>query len=89
MRRLPPALCTTISSESPACLPARRQPHPTRITIPAAFLSSIPAGLVRGFDWGALALYAAGTLLIVLAARGIFYGGLRRYESGNLVVARL
>jgi len=57
--------------------------------IPAAFLSSIPAGLVRGFDWGALVLYAVGTLLIVLVARGIFYGGLRRYESGNLVVARL
>jgi ABC-2 type transport system permease protein len=57
--------------------------------IPAAFLSSIPAGLVRGFDWGALLLYGAGTLAIVLVARAIFYNGLRRYESGNLVLARL
>jgi hypothetical protein len=33
--------------------------------------------------------YAAGGLALLLGARWIFYRGLRRYESGNLVVARM
>ncbi|MBI1801843.1 MAG: ABC-2 family transporter protein [Chloroflexi bacterium] len=57
--------------------------------IPAAFLSSIPTELVRGFEWLSLAEYAAGTLAIMLLARWIFYRGLRHYESGNLLVARI
>lgn len=57
--------------------------------IPAAFLSSIPATLVRGFDWSMLLAYAAGGLALLLGARWVFYRGLRRYESGNLVVARM
>ena len=57
--------------------------------IPAAFLSSIPANLVRSFDWPSLLSYAAGVLVILLAARWVFYHGLRQYESGNLVTARL
>jgi ABC-2 type transport system permease protein len=57
--------------------------------IPAAFLSSIPATLVRDFDWTVLLAYAAGGVALVLGARWVFYRGLRRYESGNLVVARM
>ncbi len=57
--------------------------------IPAAFTSSIPADLVRGFDWQLLVGYFVGSLLILLLARWIFYRGLRHYESGNLLVARV
>jgi ABC-2 type transport system permease protein len=57
--------------------------------IPAAFLSTIPAELVRGFDGWSLVRYGVGALLIALVARWIFYRGLRRYESGNLLIARL
>lgn len=57
--------------------------------IPAAFLSSIPANLVRGFDWLSLLGYLGGALVILLIARWIFYRGLRHYESGNLLVARM
>ena len=57
--------------------------------IPAAFLSSIPAGLVRGFDWASLLGYGLGGLAFLLLARWVFYRGLRRYESGNLVAARI
>jgi viologen exporter family transport system permease protein len=57
--------------------------------IPAAFLSSIPANLVRGFDWLSLTGYFAGTFAILVAARWVFYRGLRHYESGNLLIARM
>jgi len=57
--------------------------------IPAAFMSSIPASLVRGFDWLSLLGYFAGSLAILFSARWIFYRGLRRYESGNLLAARM
>jgi ABC-2 type transport system permease protein len=57
--------------------------------IPAAFLSTIPAELVRGFNGWSFVGYGVGTLLIALVARWIFYRGLRRYESGNLLVARM
>ena len=57
--------------------------------IPSAFLSSIPANLVRGFDWANLAGYAAGAVVFVLLARWLFYRGLHHYESGNLLTARI
>jgi ABC-2 type transport system permease protein len=56
--------------------------------IPAAFIGSMPATLLVDFDWsrlGFLVLAAAGMLV---AARLVFQWGLRRYESGNLVVVR-
>jgi ABC-2 type transport system permease protein len=56
--------------------------------IPAAFVGSVPAALVDDFDWGRLALMAAFTAGITLAARVVFAWGLRRYESGNLVTVR-
>jgi ABC-2 type transport system permease protein len=56
--------------------------------IPAAFVGSIPAGLLSDFDWGRLAMLVVFTAGIALAARGVFQWGLRRYESGNLVTLR-
>jgi ABC-2 type transport system permease protein len=56
--------------------------------IPAAFVGSVPAGLLSEFDWGQMALLVAFTAGIALAARWVFFRGLRRYESGNLVTVR-
>jgi ABC-2 type transport system permease protein len=56
--------------------------------IPAAFVGSLPATMLTMFSWGKLLLLLAFTLVISLAARWIFYLGIRRYESGNLVTAR-
>jgi len=56
--------------------------------IPAAFVGSIPAGLLSDFDWGRMAMLVAFAGGITLAARGAFCWGLRRYESGNLVTVR-
>jgi len=56
--------------------------------IPAAFVGSLPAGLLSEFSWGRLAVLVAFAAGIALAARGVFRWGLRRYESGNLVGVR-
>ena len=56
--------------------------------IPAAFIGSMPAALLTEFDAGRLALLVAVTAGLVLLARTVFQWGLRRYESGNLVVVR-
>ena len=56
--------------------------------IPAAFVGSVPAGLLNEFDWRRLAVLVAFTAGIVLTARWVFSWGLRRYESGNLVTVR-
>jgi len=56
--------------------------------IPAAFVGSLPAGLLNEFDWGRMALLVTFTAGITLAARWVFFRGLRRYESGNLVTVR-
>jgi ABC-2 type transport system permease protein len=56
--------------------------------IPAAFIGSMPAGLLTDFSWGRLGLLLAAAAVLLLLARVVFYRGLRRYESGNLVVVR-
>jgi ABC-2 type transport system permease protein len=56
--------------------------------IPAAFIGSMPAALLTEFDAGQMALLVAVTAGLVLLARVVFQWGLRRYESGNLVIVR-
>jgi ABC-2 type transport system permease protein len=56
--------------------------------IPAAFVGSMPASLLSDFRWDRLALLAAVTAGLLLVARWVFQRGLRRYESGNLVILR-
>ncbi|HPT82553.1 MAG TPA: ABC-2 family transporter protein [Limnochordia bacterium] len=54
--------------------------------IPAGFVSYLPVRILQDFTGihvGLLLLFALGLLL---TARTVFYRGLRRYESGNLVV---
>ncbi len=56
--------------------------------IPAAFVGSLPATMLTAFSWGKLLLLLTFTVVISLVARAVFYLGVRRYESGNLVTAR-
>jgi ABC-2 type transport system permease protein len=56
--------------------------------IPAGFIAYVPVQLLRSFSWpmfGGLLLFTTG---IVVAAVVVFQAGLRRYESGNLVLMR-
>jgi ABC-2 type transport system permease protein len=56
--------------------------------VPAAFISHVPIELLRHFDtvWlTTLLAFAAGLWLLTL---WVFRRGLRRYESGNLIVLR-
>ena len=53
--------------------------------VPAGFVSYVPLQLLHRFSWSLLAGLIGATLLLVLAAIGLFTLGLRRYESGNLL----
>jgi len=57
--------------------------------IPAAFISSVPARLLTGFDAGRAALFLLATAGFLALALIVFRRGLRRYASGNLMVTRL
>jgi ABC-2 type transport system permease protein len=56
--------------------------------IPAGFIAHIPVEVLRDFDPGLLAALAGFAALIWAVALSVFAAGLRRYESGNLVVLR-
>src|SRR5919202_670769 len=56
--------------------------------IPAGFIAYVPVQLLRTFSWPML-----GELLLFMAAIAgaavlVFHAGLRRYESGNLILMR-
>jgi ABC-2 type transport system permease protein len=54
--------------------------------IPAGFVSYLPVRILSEFTLAHAALMAFFALSISLLARFVFYRGLQRYESGNLVV---
>lgn len=56
--------------------------------IPAGFISYVPVQLLRSFSWSSFAGLLAFTAGFVAIAVAVFYRGLRRYESGNLVMIR-
>ncbi len=51
--------------------------------IPAALMGAVPAGFVRSFGWDTLLELLLGAGALLAAAIGVFYAGLRRYESGS------
>ena len=56
--------------------------------LPAGFIVYVPAHLLREWSWplfGALCAVAVGSVAL---ASAVFYAGLRRYESGNLLAMR-
>lgn len=57
--------------------------------VPVGFISYVPVSLVREFSWPVFGLLVAVAALAVWLSRKVFYAGLRRYESGNLVAPRM
>jgi ABC-2 type transport system permease protein len=53
--------------------------------IPAGFISYLPVAALRSMSMMDLFIAFAGSLVVLTAGAGMFYHGLRRYESGNLV----
>lgn len=57
--------------------------------IPAAFIVHVPLRLAREFSLAWLLLWLAASAFYCAFAAWFFYKGLRKYESGNLIVTRL
>ncbi len=57
--------------------------------IPAAFIVHIPLKLARGFSLEWLLLWLGVSLVYCCLACVFFFKGLKRYESGNLIITRL
>lgn len=57
--------------------------------IPASFMVHLPLKLARGLPGGWIALLIGATLLYCAGAYALFYRGLKKYESGNLIVTRM
>jgi ABC-2 type transport system permease protein len=53
--------------------------------IPAGFISYLPVESLRSVSIVDLLIAIAGALTVLAAGVGMFYFGLRRYESGNLI----
>lgn len=56
--------------------------------LPAGFVSTLPVELVRAFEWGKFLQLMGGAALFLGLAIVVFHRGLKRYESGNLMVMR-
>ena len=56
--------------------------------IPTGFISYVPLQLLRSFSWSMLGGLLLFTLGAAILAVFVFQAGLRRYESGNLVLMR-
>jgi len=57
--------------------------------IPASFIVHIPLKLARSFNiWMLLLLFGVSAIYCFIAYR-FFYRGLKRYESGNLIITRM
>jgi ABC-2 type transport system permease protein len=56
--------------------------------VPAAFVTYLPIVALRDLSLVDAALTAAGSLGFLILSAAVFYAGLRRYESGNLLAMR-
>ncbi len=56
--------------------------------IPAGFISYLPVESLRSLSWQDAALSLAGALAVLAVGVAMFYHGMSRYESGNLVEMR-
>jgi ABC-2 type transport system permease protein len=57
--------------------------------IPAAFISHIPLELVTSFSIAKLAIWIVFAVVYFTLACVFFNRGLRKYESGNLIITRM
>lgn len=56
--------------------------------VPAGFVSTLPVELMRSFDWIKFLQLLGGAVLFLGLGVWLFNRGLKRYESGNLMVMR-
>lgn len=56
--------------------------------IPAGFISSVPVELMREFSWTLFGQLVGAAVVFLGMALIVFRRGLRRYESGNLMMMR-
>lgn len=56
--------------------------------IPAGFVTYLPIAALRSLSWVDAALTFGGAFAVLGAGIAVFYHGLRRYESGNLMDMR-
>jgi len=57
--------------------------------IPAAFISLVPVRLIKNFTWGWFGILMTVVMAWMLFTYFFFKKGLKRYESGNLIVSKL
>jgi len=53
--------------------------------IPAGFVSYLPVATLKSMSMRDLILAFSGAAAVLGISVGVFYHGLRRYESGNLI----
>lgn len=56
--------------------------------IPAGFIATLPVEIMRAFSWSQLGLLTLGAATFLGLGALLFKFGLRRYESGNLMMMR-
>ena len=57
--------------------------------LPAAFISHIPLRLVKNFSPAALIIWIGFAVAFLSISCIVFYRGLKKYKSGNLIVTRM
>jgi len=57
--------------------------------IPAGIISYLPVELIRHFSWSQLLILITSASAFLVLAIGIFYFGLKKYESGNRFRCRI
>lgn len=59
------------------------------VVLPAGFVSSMPITFFKNFSWSFTGLTLVAILFFLCVAVWVFYKGLRRYESGNMITLRM
>jgi ABC-2 type transport system permease protein len=57
--------------------------------LPIGFVVYMPSEIIGSFDFGKTLIVFGATILYLLIAYGVFYRGLKRYESGNLMEGKI
>ncbi|WIV11780.1 ABC-2 family transporter protein [Proteiniborus sp. MB09-C3] len=57
--------------------------------IPAAFISLVPVKILTVFSWKWIAILLLAVVVWTTFSYWFFYRGLRKYESGNLIISKL
>ena len=57
--------------------------------IPVGLVNYIPVRVITKFEWRTFLTTIGGTIIFVILAFTIFYRGLRKYSSSNLMIAKI